>query len=110
MSSDVHVGLILDPIININWILEANPVFSLAIVLNVNHHGYKCLDLSTGRVYVSCHVIFDENMFPYQKNISSILSSKFSSSIHVTLPFHLPVPQPARFNDMQHLQLMIIFL
>ena len=98
VSSDVHVGLILDPIININWILEANPVFSLAIVLTVNHHGYKCLDLSTGCVYVSCHVIFDENMFPYQKNVSSILSS---SSTHVTLPFHLPVPQPARFNDMQ---------
>jgi hypothetical protein len=30
---DVHVGLILDPIININWILEANHVSPLAIVL-----------------------------------------------------------------------------
>jgi histone deacetylase 1/2 len=70
----------------------------ISIGYSVNHHGYKCLDLSTGRVYVSRHVIFDENMFPYQKNVSSILSS---SSTHVTLPFHLPVPQPARFNDMQ---------
>ena len=24
-----------------------------------NHHGYKCLDLSTGRIYISRHVIFD---------------------------------------------------
>ena len=33
VSSDVHAGLILDPIININWILEANLVSLLAIVL-----------------------------------------------------------------------------
>jgi hypothetical protein len=29
------------------------------------HKGYKCLDISTGRVYISRDVIFDENIFPF---------------------------------------------
>ena len=29
------------------------------------HKGYKCLDVSTGRVYISRDVIFDENIFPF---------------------------------------------
>jgi hypothetical protein len=29
------------------------------------HKGYRCLDLATGRVYISRHVIFDETHFPF---------------------------------------------
>ena len=29
------------------------------------HKGYRCLHPSTKRVYISCHVIFNENCFPY---------------------------------------------
>jgi hypothetical protein len=29
------------------------------------HKGYKCLDLTTNRVYISCHVVFDETIFPF---------------------------------------------
>jgi hypothetical protein len=29
------------------------------------HKGVKCLDVSTGRVYISRDVIFDENVFPF---------------------------------------------
>jgi hypothetical protein len=29
------------------------------------HKGYKCLDLSTGRIYTSRGVIFDEQVFPF---------------------------------------------
>ena len=29
------------------------------------HKGFKCLDISTGRVYISRDVIFDENVFPF---------------------------------------------
>ena len=33
-----------------------------------NHHkGFKCLEPSTGRVYVSRDVVFDENVFPFAK-------------------------------------------
>jgi hypothetical protein len=28
------------------------------------HKGVKCLDTDTGRVYISCDVVFDENIFP----------------------------------------------
>jgi histone deacetylase 1/2 len=33
---------------------------------SLDHHGYKCLDLATGKVYVSRHVVFYENHFPYK--------------------------------------------
>jgi hypothetical protein len=29
------------------------------------HNGYKCLEVSTGRVYISHDVIFDEDVFPF---------------------------------------------
>jgi hypothetical protein len=31
------------------------------------HKGYHCLDLTTGRVYISRHVIFNEKLFPYKQ-------------------------------------------
>jgi histone deacetylase 1/2 len=31
------------------------------------HIGFKCLDISTGRVYISCDITFDENVFPFSK-------------------------------------------
>uniref|UniRef100_A0A2N9H082 Uncharacterized protein n=1 Tax=Fagus sylvatica TaxID=28930 RepID=A0A2N9H082_FAGSY len=34
------------------------------------HKGYRCLHLSTGRVYTSRHVVFDEYSFPFAPPIS----------------------------------------
>ena len=31
------------------------------------HKGYKCLDISSGRIYISRDVIFDETIFPFAK-------------------------------------------
>jgi hypothetical protein len=43
---------------------------------------YKCLDLHTNKIYISRHVIFDENSFPFkiQSLSSAPLSSASSSS------------------------------
>jgi hypothetical protein len=30
-----------------------------------HHKGYKCLDIFTGRVYISRDVVFDESVFPF---------------------------------------------
>ncbi|KAJ4971586.1 hypothetical protein NE237_004685 [Protea cynaroides] len=30
-----------------------------------NHKGYRCLDLQTLKVYTSCYVLFDEDLFPF---------------------------------------------
>ncbi len=33
---------------------------------SLNHQGYRCLDLDTGMIYLSRHVVFNEKSFPYQ--------------------------------------------
>jgi hypothetical protein len=29
------------------------------------HKGFKCLNISTGRIYISCDVLFDESIFRF---------------------------------------------
>jgi hypothetical protein len=31
------------------------------------HKGFKCLDISTGRIYISRDVVFDEQVFPFSE-------------------------------------------
>lgn len=33
--------------------------------LGLQHKRYRCLQPSTGRAYISKHVMFDENVFPF---------------------------------------------
>jgi histone deacetylase 1/2 len=43
------------------------------------HKGFKCLDIPTGRIYISRDVTFDENVFPFSKlheNAGARLRSK----------------------------------
>jgi hypothetical protein len=40
-------------------------VMSCLMRMNSCHKGYKCLDVATGRVYISRDVMFDENDFPF---------------------------------------------
>jgi transposase InsO family protein len=36
-----------------------------------NHKGYRCMDPTTSRVYLSRNVVFDENLFPAQKRATA---------------------------------------
>ena len=57
-----------------------------------NHHkGYKCLDVATGRVYISRNVIFDENVFPFSRR-SSPGSSVYRATDLLTDVQIQPVP------------------
>jgi hypothetical protein len=35
------------------------------------YSGYKCLNISTGRVYIGTHVIFNEFVFPFQHQVTN---------------------------------------
>ena len=64
-----------------------------------SHKGNLCLDTKTDRFYISRHVIFHENTFPFQ---SSLVSSDTSSSSDVELVFTpalLPQPQHSSSNS-----------
>jgi hypothetical protein len=54
------------------------------------HKGFKCLEVSSGRVYISRDVVFDESEFPFSKlhsNVGAHLREEIS-----LLPFNLLNP------------------
>jgi transposase InsO family protein len=53
------------------------------------HKGYKCLDVDSGRVYISRDVIFDEGVFPFSRSPPHSPSSMPAS----TPVFHFSAPQ-----------------
>ncbi|KAJ6733370.1 hypothetical protein OIU74_005177 [Salix koriyanagi] len=54
-----------------------------------SHLGYRCLDLSTNRIYISRHVRFHEHVFPFDK--STIPSPSSSSSMSVSVLPSIPI-------------------
>jgi len=59
------------------------------IFLGYSHAGYRCLDPVTNRVFLSRHVVFDEQSFPAKDHARLHLPSKVNASSDV--PFQLPV-------------------
>lgn len=51
------------------------------------HKGFKCLDISTSRIYISRDVVFDENVFPFSE-LCSNAGATLRSQIEL-LPSHL---------------------
>ena len=49
------------------------------IFLGYSHAGYKCLDLDSNKVYLSCHVVFDENSFPAMEKAVVNMPSKITA-------------------------------
>jgi hypothetical protein len=62
-----------------------------------SHLGYRCLDLESGRVYVSRHVRFHEHVFPFKK------------SEQVTTPLVPPTP-PTYLSSLHPLPVFSLFL
>ena len=58
----------------------------------MNHLGYRCLDVVTGRVFLSRHVVFNETNFPFQQTplISSNTAAPVRSDLLLLLK-HKPV-------------------
>jgi hypothetical protein len=58
--------------------------------------GFKCLDISSGRIYISQDVIFDENIFPFSR-LHSNAGARLRSAI--LLPFSLRNPEDESVGD-----------
>uniref|UniRef100_A0A2N9EXT0 Uncharacterized protein n=1 Tax=Fagus sylvatica TaxID=28930 RepID=A0A2N9EXT0_FAGSY len=50
--------------------LEPRSLPCIFVGYSDKHKGYRCLHLSTGRVYTSRHVVFDETSFPFAPAVS----------------------------------------
>lgn len=59
---------------------------------NVFHHGYRCLSLSSGCIFISWDVVFNEAVFSFHNSPNPLASSNQSNSqakgILRTLPSH----------------------
>jgi hypothetical protein len=68
---------------------------------SLNHKGYKCLDLSTNRIYIARNVVFDENTFPFSTTSSPSPLGQNSSQL-ISLPSlknFTPTPTPSPQNS-----------
>ena len=45
--------------------IDPKSIFCVFVGYTEKYKGYRCLHPPTGRVYISRHVVFDENRFPY---------------------------------------------
>lgn len=61
---------------------------------SLTHKGYRCLDPLTNRVYISIHVYFDEDSFPFHSTtllkLSPSIPTSNSSSFSLTFPHLYP--------------------
>jgi hypothetical protein len=58
--------------------LQFRPIRCTFLGYSILHKGYKCLDVSTGRIYISRDVIFDEQVFPFS-HLHSTTGARYTS-------------------------------
>lgn len=87
-----------------NCKLEFRSKMCVFIGYSSMHKGYKCLDKSTGRIYISQDVVFDESCFPFAS------SSLPPSSIDISQFISFPQSEPEICNDhMSNYDLSLLF-
>ncbi|KAK1424826.1 hypothetical protein QVD17_20164 [Tagetes erecta] len=61
---------------------------------STSHHGYRCFDPSTDRIYIARHVRFDENFFPFRPNHNQVPTQPTPTPDPYTssYPTDLPIP------------------
>ncbi|KAI4376250.1 hypothetical protein MLD38_014035 [Melastoma candidum] len=64
-----------------------------------SHKGYRCYDPITERLYISCHVRFQEDTFPYRDLLLRHPTTSPDDSGAVQIPFLLPVPNSQPVQD-----------
>lgn len=61
------------------------------------HKGLKCLDIKTGRMYISRDVVFEEKEFPFS-NLHPNAGAQLRKDV-ILLPFHLFDARGVDCND-----------
>ncbi|OMO61326.1 Integrase, catalytic core [Corchorus capsularis] len=78
------------------------PMSSKCVFLGYSklHKGYRCLDFSNGKIFISRHVIFDERVFPFAVTSGPMAQSQTSASTIIPLAISrvenqtFPQPKP----------------
>jgi hypothetical protein len=83
----VHVGLIFVPTINGNLLFAPNSVF---LGYSPRHKGVKCLEVSSGRVYISLVMLFLMSLsFPSNPYIQMLVHFFENKFFFLILPFKI---------------------
>lgn len=62
------------------------------------HKGYRCLHVSTGRIYISRDVIFDENFFPFSDDMPKQTPDQMLEQILVFSPTTMGRTDPSELH------------
>jgi hypothetical protein len=71
--------------------LASCPTWCAFIGYSTDHKGYRCLDLSTNRIVIFRHVVFDEGCFPFVTSPPLTNDYEFLSPIETRLNAGTPV-------------------
>lgn len=79
--------------------LEPRTTQCVFLGYSLNYKGYKCLDPTTGKVYMSRHVVFDESSFPLKtpslttspnSPFTLLISKWISPPVSILGPYNVP--------------------